>query len=195
MREPLHFGLISDIQYADIDPASNFGGSEHREYRASACAARSALQSIVHRSSELSFIAQLGDLIDGQNAGEYGQGLALSEPQSEAALEQTLLAWEGLSTHVYHTIGNHELYNFTWEELSERLNCVRGACHHHLVGAHAYGAISPQEGWRAIILNSYELNVIKPRDDETRRFTEALLRRMNPNYGKPPPLTSSGFAD
>ena len=33
------FGLISDIQYADIDPASNFSGTEHREYRSSVHAA------------------------------------------------------------------------------------------------------------------------------------------------------------
>lgn len=188
MRAPLCFGIISDIQYADIEPASNFGGSEHREYRGSAQAAHSALDDMFKCASQVSFIAQLGDLVDGQNAGEYGQGLALSAPQSESAINQTLRIWDKYNTVVYHTIGNHELYNFTWDRLQEHLNGQRGECHHHLFSPNAYGSFSPQPGWKAIVLNSYELNVIKPRDEETRAFTEDLLTRMNPNYGQTPPF-------
>ena len=187
VRLPLCFGLISDIQYADIEPASNFSGSEHRGIER-LFTLRALLYEMLALAPELSFIAQLGDLIDGQNVGEYGQGLDFNQPQSEVALEQTLQIWDEFSSDVYHVIGNHELYNFTWEELNERLNGVRGQCQHHLLRPNTYGSFSPQEGWRVIILNSYELNVIKPRDEQTRIFTEALLSRMNPNYGRPSPF-------
>ena len=84
------FGLISDIQYADIEPASNFSQTEHRQYRESITYAERVIKVWKELDHPLKFVGQLGDLIDGQNAGEYGQGLHLDRPQSAEALERVL---------------------------------------------------------------------------------------------------------
>lgn len=186
MNEPLSFGLISDIQYADIEVASNFSGSEQRDYRGAATAARASMVKMLSDPS-LSFVAHLGDLIDGQNAGEYGQGLSLDAPQSEEALQVVLNIWSDCSTPIHHIIGNHELYNFTWAALDERLNQTCGLGEHHLPRPHGYGSFSPAKGWRVISLNSYEINVIKPRDEHVRSEAEAILTEMNPNFGAKAP--------
>lgn len=184
MTSTFRFGLISDIQYADIEDASNFSGYEHRTYRASARHARDVIHHWRSLERPPSLIAQLGDLIDGQNAGEYGQGLNFDAPRSEQALTEVLEAWRGCDIPTYHAIGNHELYNFDRDELAERLNR-----HPHHIYDEARGEFyfswRPVGGWRFIMLNGYELSVMKPRSPETLRHTEALLRAHNPNYGQP----------
>jgi len=182
------FGLISDIQYADINPASNFGGGEHREYRASVSAAEEVVAHWSAGERPLSFIAQLGDLIDGQNAGGYGQGLEMDTPQSEEAVERVLSIWDQCPTPVYHAVGNHELYNFTWEGLRARFNQRRGVCKHQIATDEFYFSFSPSPGWRVVFLNSYEENVICPTSEESFARVDQLLREMNPNYGKQAPF-------
>lgn len=182
------FGLISDIQYADINPASNFGGGEHREYRASVSAAQEVVDQWGSLERPLSFIAQLGDLIDGQNAGGYGQGLEMEAPQSEQVAERVLSIWDQCPTPVYHAVGNHELYNFTWEGLRARFNQRRGACQHQIATEEFYFSFSPTPGWRVMFLNSYEENVICPTSEESFARVDQLLREMNPNYGKQAPF-------
>ena len=61
-----------------------------------------------------SFILQLGDIIDGQNSGKYGQGLSKFSPsgsQSDVALQEVLsmfskYGWS--SDKIYSAVGNHE---------------------------------------------------------------------------------------
>lgn len=188
---PFGFGLISDIQYADIEDASNFSGTEHRGYREAAHAAMTSLQTwSTHPASPL-FVAQLGDLIDGQNAGTYGQGLALKEPQSSEALNRVLSAWESHPIKTFHAIGNHELYNFSWEELRSRLNGLIGGAPHQISDPHTgqfYYSVSISVGWRLIVLNCYEMNVIRGLQPETQAEAARLLRSHNPNYGQPVPF-------
>lgn len=118
--EPLfRFGLIADIQYCDCDDAANFAGTEVRGYRGTLHQAHEAVK--VWNEHEVAFVAQLGDLIDGQNAGSYGAGLSFTEPQSDIALGRVLGALSACRAPIYHAVGNHELYNFDWAGLSQRL--------------------------------------------------------------------------
>ena len=71
------FGVIADIQYADIEDAMNFSKTEHRGYRNALQEAKRAVEYWKQLSPPPVFIAQLGDLIDGQNSGTYGQGTAM----------------------------------------------------------------------------------------------------------------------
>ena len=190
------FGLISDIQYADIEDASNFSGSEHRAYRDSA---RHTTQIINYWSAlnpQLSFIAQLGDLIDGQNAGEYGQGLNLDGPQSDEALTILMNAWRDCPIPTFHAVGNHELYNFSWEKLADVLNGSQQGSQHRISipssqvsteDQRFYFSWRPHPNWRMIMLNCYEMSVIRPLSENNHAEAEALLRSHNPNYGKPAP--------
>ena len=185
-----HFGLMSDIQYADIEPASNFGGHEQRDYRASLGYAKEAMDYWSSLATPLTFIAQLGDLIDGQNAGQYGQGLDFDSPQSEVALQQVLHIWKHCPIPIYHAIGNHELYNFTWDELSHYLNCEKSDSQAQQVISQDefYHSFSPCPGWRFIMLNSYEENMISPRSEESEQRIRSLLFSKNPNLTKKPPV-------
>ena len=117
----LRFGVIADIQYCDIEDAQNFAKTEQRYYRGSLDGASRAMTAFQKARSErggLSFVAQLGDLLDGQNAGGYGEGVKWADaPNSEAALDAVLGALDACEAPFYHCIGNHELYNFDLESL------------------------------------------------------------------------------
>ena len=194
-NDSITFGLISDIQYADIDDGQNFSQSELRQYRSSAQHAKTVLDEWGQSASPPAFIGQLGDLIDGQNAGQYGQGLELTSPQSEPALSEVLGAWSHCAIPTYHSVGNHELYNFSWEQLSERLNRDVSGVPHQIsdqVTGRFYYSTTVRPTWRLIMLNCYEVNVIKPISPLLGQRAEELLRTHNPNYGR---STSHDFFD
>merc|ERR1712113_435931 len=92
---------------------------------------------------------------------------------------------------IYHAVGNHELYNFSWDRLREKLNNAErgwkvsdpgeeGTCQGF------YFSFRPVEGWTFIMLNPYEIAVEghKKSSPNYRRAHE-LLTEYNPNYGKP----------
>jgi hypothetical protein len=116
------FGVVADIQYADVETASNFAGTEQRNYRGSLGQVERAVSLWNSLSPRPIFVAQLGDLIDGQNAGRYGGGLGMATPQSQPALDRVTGLLAGCACPMYHTIGNHELYNFEWADLKLQLN-------------------------------------------------------------------------
>ena len=102
------FGVIADIQYCDCKPATNFCGSETRNYRGGLAQTERAVE-FWNSLNNLAFVAQLGDLIDGQNAGTYGQGLDFDSPQSAPAMERVRGILARCKAPIYHAIGNHEL--------------------------------------------------------------------------------------
>ena len=61
----------------------------------------------------MSFAVQLGDLIDGQNAGGYGAGLSMAEPQSEVALERVGAELARCRAPIYHAIGKRQPHGQT----------------------------------------------------------------------------------
>ena len=83
------FGLVADVQYADIPNGTNFREDEVRCYRGGLKVLDQAVEAwnLEARRADCDFAAvmQLGDLIDGQNNGTYGAGLEFPEPQSEVA--------------------------------------------------------------------------------------------------------------
>jgi len=172
------FGVIADIQYAPIESATNFSGSETRDYSGSLQEARRAVTFWNRMEPGLRFVAQLGDLVDGQNAGKYGQGLKLKESESERSMAAVLEELQKMNAPMYHAIGNHELYNFSYTELQERLNRNGGAV---AEGGKFYFAFEPFEGWTVVMLNSYEVSIMNPQDSEGYREAERILRKHNPN--------------
>ena len=60
-----HIGLIADVQYADVEDGSSFGGEEKRRFRGSLEAARRA--SAVFRAEKVDMMLQMGDAIDGKS--------------------------------------------------------------------------------------------------------------------------------
>ena len=157
------FGIIADIQYCDCDDATNFAGTETRYYRDTVRQAKLAVDS--WNAHKVLFVAQLGDLIDGQNAGGYGAGLSFDKPQSEVALDRVVSVLARCTAPMYHAIGNHELYNFDWKGLRSRLNVEqrkwRVAPDVTEREPECSFAVRPVEGWTFIMLNSVSVAVFE----------------------------------
>ena len=123
-----------------------------------------------------SFIAQLGDLIDGMNA---------ATGQSEAALGAALAHLDRVPCPKINILGNHELYNFNRKRCAERLNTAPS-------GSEFYSMV-PAAGFRVIVLDAYQESIILPAgngaESERRELssseqfqrTLALLQANNPN--------------
>ena len=144
-RALLRFGVVADVQYADLDEGTNFLRTVTRYYRHAGEALQQAVRCwLAHgllqdQEEPVAFVAQLGDLIDGLNAYQ--------EPPQTAAASATVMRWlhplheVGIPVHhVRHTaavptaiwcregvpgrlrmwsqvVGNHEVMNFTRAEL------------------------------------------------------------------------------
>ena len=202
------FGLIADIQYADLDDAWNFAKTDLRGYRgalacaanavsdwngtaaattaatnaaaaatsASAADASTSTSTITSTSASLtstaasttlatpiSFVLNLGDIIDQQNE---------SRGTSEKAIESVLRALAPVGVDVHHLVGNHEMYNFSRRRLMELLGLPR----------RLYTSFVPHPEWRFVNLNSYDITTID--NVETVASTEtayAFLEKKNPN--------------
>ncbi len=127
--EPLfRFGLLADVQYADKPDAGA------RRYRL----ALEHLDECVadFSGSGLAFVAQLGDVIDGQ-----------SEPSaSRIDLERVLTRLESIGVPLVHVVGNHCL-NVPRVELLPRLGLESGR------------QSFARDGWRFLVLDTLEVSV------------------------------------
>ena len=181
----LRFGLIADVQYCDIEDGMNFGGTEYRYYRGSLGGARRAVAGFneaFREKESLAFVAQLGDLIDGQNSGTYGEGLKWREaPRSRVALDEVMAVLRGTDARVpfFHAIGNHELYNFDGAGL--RAGPLNAAPHTVAVEGKHYFSFAPAPGWTFVMLHPYEISSMQPRDSAGYRAAAALFAKHNPN--------------
>lgn len=81
-------------------------------------------------------------------------------------------------------IGNHELYNFAWEELESLLNKDEPESVTHQVSEEGrfYYAIRPFSGWKILQLNPFEVSMMQ--DKVLPGFQEAktILQKHNPSY-------------
>lgn len=169
------FGVVTDIQYADVDDCMNFSGTQLRKYRGSLDCLRLAVDSFndAHRDRAtsgvgLNFVLNLGDLIDGRNKG----------------LECTESAWAAVTSVLNKSIiprvdvvGNHELYNFSRTELHKTL--VRECT---TFGNDLYFSFVPKSGWRVVVLDLYEISLIGwPETHPNRILAKQILSEKNPN--------------
>lgn len=172
------FGVIADIQYADIDDGYNFHRTRKRYYRTSVQLLGRALESWSEAAVRPEFVLQLGDVIDGFNR----RGGA-----SERALEVVLKEFDSSPAEVHHVWGNHEFYNFSRTSLlSSRLNSTldteRRLCGAQSgAGIYAY-SFSPHPGFTFVVLDAYDLSVLG-RDESSEQYKEAMLmlREYNKN--------------
>lgn len=188
MEEPLFtFGIIADIQYADIDDGYNYTKTSMRYYRNSLVLLQGALQEWASERVTPQFILQLGDLIDGYN---------VTHKSSEMSLEKLLTEIETLKTPVHHIWGNHEFYNFSRKQLMEsRLNSSRlpGTLTFPEDGGDPQDSFysyhfSPSPRFRLLLIDSYDFSVIG-RDPSSDKYIKSskLLRQKNPNEDKNSP--------
>jgi len=161
------FGIIADVQWADAPDGHNYAKTVTRCYRASLTTLGDAVDWWLRLPEPPLFVAQLGDLIDGVN--------------NEAQLGQTDLALKLALDHLgrlpcpsVNLVGNHELYNFDRRQLAEAWWLQHGD--------KEYYSFFPAEGWRVVVLDSYQISLIGHSEDDP-RWLEAveILARENPN--------------
>ncbi|XP_023369763.1 manganese-dependent ADP-ribose/CDP-alcohol diphosphatase isoform X2 [Otolemur garnettii] len=174
------FGVIADIQYADLEDGYNFHGNRRRYYRHSLVHLQGAIDDWNTQSSTLSCVLQLGDIIDGYNA---------QHKASETSLELVMNTFQKLKVPVHHTWGNHEFYNFSRDYLTNsKLNTkfLEDQIAHHpetrpSENYYAYHFV-PFPKFRFILLDGYDLSVLGV-DQSSPKYQQCMkiLKEHNPN--------------
>ncbi|KAK8958374.1 Manganese-dependent ADP-ribose/CDP-alcohol diphosphatase [Platanthera guangdongensis] len=169
-QQPLFsFGVITDIQYADIPDGRSFLGVP-RYYRHSIQVLQRAVDNW-NRLTKLKFSMNFGDIVDGFCPKE----------ESRSAVEQVLKEFDYFDGPVYHMIGNHCLYNLPRSDLTAmfKIPSLRGE---------AYYEFSPSPEYRFVILDGYDVSVIgRPLDDPKALEAIRFLEEKNPNDDKNSP--------
>ncbi|XP_071318280.1 manganese-dependent ADP-ribose/CDP-alcohol diphosphatase [Trachinotus anak] len=172
------FGVIADIQYADIDDGYNYSRTRRRYYRGSLQLLGNAQESWSGSAVKPAFVLQLGDLIDGFNK---------CSGASDRALDAVLTQLGCSPLEVHHVWGNHELYNFSRSSLlGSRLNTS-------LLGGGSPGAarpgsdiyayhFSPVPGFTFVVLDAYDVSLLG-REESSEEYlrARALITQHNHN--------------
>lgn len=179
------FGIIADIQYADIDDGLNFSKTRTRYYRNSLKLLRSAIQDWKEERVNPSFILQLGDIIDGYNKNHGA---------SDRALETVVNEFENSLVKIHHVWGNHEFYNFNRNTLfASEINSGEKAEPGSGLDDEIYAYhFSPAPKFRFVVLDAYDMSVIG-RDPTNEKYNQAvnILKEHNNNDDlNCPPMTS-----
>uniref|UniRef100_A0A8C1IEE4 Manganese-dependent ADP-ribose/CDP-alcohol diphosphatase n=1 Tax=Cyprinus carpio TaxID=7962 RepID=A0A8C1IEE4_CYPCA len=168
------FGIIADIQYADIEDGLNYLRTRKRFYRNSLQLLRNATRR--WEEQRVRCVLQLGDIIDGFNK---------SRSASEQALATVIGEFDKSPADVHHVWGNHEFYNFCRETLlaSPLNSAAKAGSGSDLLGDDIYAyEFSPAPGFRFVLLDAYDISVIG-RDESSEKHTRSLklLQEHNSN--------------
>lgn len=169
-EEPIvSFGLITDIHYVDNDDRWNFSKTFIRRYRNSLKLVEQACRYWLNKPHKVSFLIQLGDIID---------RLCHVNQTSNEDLERILKEFADFPT-IYHIWGNHEFYNFTRKQLINSRLCsfdTTGISPNH------YGIIQVCSKLKILAIDTYDLSLLGV-DKESERYQQALtfLRQYNSN--------------
>lgn len=162
------FGIVADIQYADVEPAWNFAKTTLRRYRQVLEILDMAIEHF--NTSGVDMVLNLGDIIDERNR----RG---GKKMSMAALDQVMDKFSKLpeDLEIVHLIGNHECYNFTRDELRAFLNAVDEE-------GRGYRSFKPCKDWKCVVLDPYDISTLAY-DAEDPRTEEAfkMCEKNNPN--------------
>lgn len=178
-RQPLFkFGLLSDVQHADMDDGASFHGTP-RYYRYALCQLDAAVDAM--SAAGVAFCLHLGDLIDFHNS-RLGVCADTELHHSEKALRVALQHFDRLGRPTLHLLGNHELYQHSREELNRRLGISalqRG------VVPHSYYTFHPAPGFRFIMMDGYDVSILGwPPGHPGHEQAQRLLSKHNPNEDK-----------
>ncbi|KAL9970284.1 hypothetical protein ACROYT_G022635 [Oculina patagonica] len=201
------FGLITDIQYADIDNRQNYLKTKWRRYRNALPCLQEAVAHWKGAKCSPTFIVQLGDIIDGFNSSKdrskvYPRVDADGSKRnfSKEALDAVMNEFSKLPHEipVLHNVGNHELYNFSREELARSVLHPFNSCQSdsylskHQSDPHPtvskeetrpfYFSFTPHPKFCFVYLDSYDISILGAAKDSP-RYKQGLdwLRKYNKN--------------
>ena len=161
----LKFGVISDVQFADIDDGLNHAGTRMRRYRQSLATLHEARE--VWEAQGVDFAVSLGDLIDAK--------------ASKRAVDMVREAMGDLTWHV--AWGNHDFSALSRSELQEFTGPPRKELHY---------AFSPVPGVRCVLMDAYYQSVVGAAGGVAGHEASAkFLASKNPNIDPEYPRRSS----
>lgn len=175
-KQPLFsFGVISDVQYADIPDGRSFLGVP-RYYRHSIVVLKRAVQ-MWNDQKKHKFVINLGDIVDG----------FCPKDQSLNAVTKVVEEFEKFNGPVYHMIGNHCLYNLPRKQLLPLLKIPS-------IDGRAYYDFSPTPEFRFVVLDGYDISAIGwPQDHPSAIEALKFLQERNPNTEKNSPVGLEGL--
>jgi manganese-dependent ADP-ribose/CDP-alcohol diphosphatase len=179
------FGLITDIQYANVDDGTNYDKTKVRYYRNGLNLLKDAVQTWQKYEREthtrLKCILQLGDLIDGK---------CRHINDSEPAMHKTLAEFSDIASSdeadgkikLLHIWGNHEFYNFKRRDLiNYPLNTAKSLGQNVAANANYY-FYDITDKLRLICLDFYEFSAIGfDETDDVYQRAIAMLTHHNKN--------------
>lgn len=170
------FGVIADVQYADIPDGRSFLGVP-RYYRHSLAVLRRA----VHRWNAhggIKFLVNFGDIVDG----------FCPRDRSLEAVRRVVREFDGFrGGPTYHMLGNHCLYNLPRTELVSELRMPASS------PERAYYEFCPWPGYRLVVLDAYDFSAVGwPRAHPVAAAARRFLDRRNPNHDKNSPKGLEG---
>ena len=175
------FGIVADVQYADIEDGTDFSKTRVRYYRNSLNLLKNAINEWKRPSDPVAFVLQLGDLIDGKN----NQG---GEEMSRRALTTALHPFQSLqNTPTYHSIGNHDLYNLPrsfFMESSVMNPSLSLSIETSPSSQHLYYTFLPHPKLRIVNLDTFEVGLLGYEDrpnDSNYLLAQALFHEHNGN--------------
>ncbi|MCL7040980.1 hypothetical protein MKW94_014349 [Papaver nudicaule] len=176
-KQPLFsFGVISDVQYADIPDGRSYLGVP-RYYRHSMLVLQRAVTNWNNQGTKLKFAVNLGDIVDGYCPKE----------DSLNAVEKVVSEFEKFNGCVHHMIGNHCLYNLPRKDLLPLLKIPT-------LDGSAYYDFSPTPEYRFVVLDGYDISAIGwPHDHPKTLQALKFLQDKNPNTDKNSPAGLVGL--
>ncbi|CAH0518705.1 unnamed protein product [Peronospora belbahrii] len=183
------FGLVTDVQYADVEDGWDYHHTSKRYYRNALPQLNATIIEWLRvaesktSTAKLRFAVNLGDLIDGKNR---------PASTSRQALESTKAAWRSFESAVgpvHHLIGNHELYNFPASVIQKKLLYQPPTIANDAPHRSYYDFQVPDApNFCFVVLDCYGLSILgREKSDPVHQEALALLRRVNPNenYNSP----------
>ncbi|XP_069785591.1 manganese-dependent ADP-ribose/CDP-alcohol diphosphatase isoform X2 [Narcine bancroftii] len=182
------FGVIADLQYANVQNGLNYARTRERYYRNSLLQLRRAIKEWNEELITPKFILQLGDIIDGCNS-------QIKVP--EEALQTVINEFTNCASPVHHIWGNHEFYNFDRKQLAKSVLNSK-----HLEGDVEPGDVpcfetevnpddpeafygyhfSPFPKFRFIITDGYDLSILgREKNSEKHNKSVQILKSNNKN--------------
>ena len=176
------FGVIADIQYADADDGEDFKRTVVRRYRNTLRVLHEAVDGWMSQQEQLGYpiqlIAQLGDIIDGRCKERDGGN-------EDVCLARILSEFQRINVPRLDIIGNHELYNFSRQQL---LDVAHGPLHSArdddpILGGSAstWYSYSPAPGIRFVVLDAYDVSMLNGTDAASTAAARSILAGKNPN--------------
>jgi manganese-dependent ADP-ribose/CDP-alcohol diphosphatase len=179
----ISFGLITDIHYADNEDRWNYTKTHLRQYRNSLKLVDEACNYWLNGKHSISFILQLGDLID---------GVCFTNQTSVNDLNTVLESFKKhfKSLPIYHIWGNHELYNFHRNDLFNGPLCSFDT--KQTLPGH-YGTFEVCPNLRIIAVDTYELSALGvEKESEVYIQSMELLGKHNQNENSNDPTGLRG---